>query len=72
MVPRSAGSNSSTVDTTEKGALGDDLQGGINAGGKNIDVRDIGLEVESTLGVVLFDLGLTSFLREDVEDLAEN
>lgn len=60
------------MDTTEKGALGDDLQGGINAGGKNIDVRDIGLEIESTLGVVLFDLGLTSFLREDVEDLADN
>lgn len=69
MVPRSARGNSSTVDTTKERALGNDLQGGINAGGENLDVRNVGLEVESTLRVVLLDLRLTSVLGKDVKNL---
>lgn len=60
------------MDTTKERALGNDLQGSINAGGENLDVRDVSLEVESTLRVVFLDLRLTSFLGKDVENLAEN
>lgn len=60
------------MDTTEERALGDNLQGGINAGGEDLDVGDVGLEVESTLGMVLLNLGLTSFLGENVEDLPKS